>query len=752
MPQQHRPHAAVGSGAPDRLGQDRWWSLLNALLSALREQTLAQHVAHRQRLARRLLERLAPPVAWVLPAADSRMVTWAITECLRWAAEQDRPDGRPCGSPLPPHAWRGSRPWRPLLALLALHGLQPVPDLPDRYRARREEPAFEHLAGLWEVAPSSIYRCADRARKRLLLQWVRRWDVERQIALALHLQQALEAGVGRGLLASNAVAAEAADPHALSAGAEALAALWQTLRKGDVQALAAVIARHGMPLAGQPVADGLLGQAAEGLPWRAHAVQLALARARLARVRGAGVDQLRLLDEALRMAEDAALLGEVRTERARLFERSDVDRACAEYRTAIQQYQQALRQPSVREGVHEGLIEALVRLGFLHTQRNDPASRPILEQAQRLAEQQTPGSDTQGLLEHAWGEQLRREGRLDPALEHTHRALQCYERSGNAAQQLRAMCTLAMIHGYLGQLDPARAYAGQVLALAARGVVDPHTVAATSLNLGAACFMAGLASEAIGHYRQALQVATQAGLRTLMGRAHYNLAEAHYRRLQLDSDADDERHGDHHAALSRALWDLSGDRAALEATGRLKATVLGGNEPLIYDRMLSGELLTHFDEMSAIQTQRLRLVTLPAEPAAQVQARLAIATAYTTIAVKEREAALRLMHDAGLAQDFAPALAALTRQFEQALSESERLAAAWARARGCPTPPGALLAVSTRALQHAGLGKRDYAQMCRLSPATASKHLGLMVGLGLLRQSGRGPATRYHAVLSTASA
>jgi hypothetical protein len=56
--------------------------------------------------------------------------------------------------------------------------------------------------------------------------------------------------------------------------------LWQTLRKGDVQALAAVIARHGMPLAGQPVADGLLGQAAEGLPWRAHAVQLALARAR----------------------------------------------------------------------------------------------------------------------------------------------------------------------------------------------------------------------------------------------------------------------------------------------------------------------------------------------------------------------------------------------------------------------------------------------------------------------------------------
>ena len=41
------------------------------------------------------------------------------------------------------------------------------------------------------------------------------------------------------------------------------------------------------------------------------------------------------------------------------------------------------------------------------------------------------------------------------------------------------------------------------------------------------------------------------------------------------------------------------------------------------------------------------------------------------------------------------------------------------------------------------VNKSGYAELCALSPATASKHLGTLAERGLLVQTGKGPATRY---------
>ena len=46
-------------------------------------------------------------------------------------------------------------------------------------------------------------------------------------------------------------------------------------------------------------------------------------------------------------------------------------------------------------------------------------------------------------------------------------------------------------------------------------------------------------------------------------------------------------------------------------------------------------------------------------------------------------------------------------------------------------------------LEAGSLNKSGYAQLCSLSPATASKHLVTLAERGLLVQSGKGPATRY---------
>ena len=52
-------------------------------------------------------------------------------------------------------------------------------------------------------------------------------------------------------------------------------------------------------------------------------------------------------------------------------------------------------------------------------------------------------------------------------------------------------------------------------------------------------------------------------------------------------------------------------------------------------------------------------------------------------------------------------------------------------------------AVLAQLLEAGSLNKSGYAQLCALSPATASKHLVTLAERGLLVQSGKGPATRY---------
>lgn len=736
--------------AHTRVQRRLWPLLLPVVLNALRAGTLAQHAARRARLTARLLRRLAPVTLWVMTdrPLDPAVVAVVVSESLRWAVESDRPDGRGCGSPFPTHAWLGNRHWRPLLALLALHHMAKVPSMPERYRGRRDEPAFEQLAGLWDVAPSSVYRYSDRGRAELMARLHRPFGTGSQLELGLHLRAVLCSQRQPELSLLQLQQQEAVLAHESLHSGDALASLWHACLAEDCALVGHVVEQAVMQLAASPFTDELLRLCEQAHRGTADVVQLAQARATLARVRGRSVEQQVHLERALQAAHalaDLGTLASVHCDRGVLFERSDVDRALSEFAASMSHYERALVLAPGDVKMRNGLLQATVRMGFLRTQRNDPAARPLLEQARRMAAAIEPHGDTMGMLEHAWGEQLRREGDLQGALLCTHAALQRYEKSGNQGQKLRATCTLAMIHGYLGQLEQARVHARQVMSLASRGVVDPHTVSATSLNLGAACFFADLLDEAIAHYQEALRVATEAGLRTLMGRAHFNLAEAHYRRLQSRGEVADERHGDHHASLAGAIWNLSGDRAALEATGRLKSTVLGVHDSLIYDRMLSGELLKHFDEMSEVQALRLGLA-LPQSPEQEIVAQLAIANAYTRMAVKERETALSLMNSYGLTAQFAPQVSALHRGFEQALAERDRLAAAWARVRGCPTPPDHVGDVVQRALESTGIGKSEYAERCDLSPATASKHLGQLLQLGLLQRTGRGPATRYHAV------
>jgi Fic family protein len=136
-------------------------------------------------------------------------------------------------------------------------------------------------------------------------------------------------------------------------------------------------------------------------------------------------------------------------------------------------------------------------------------------------------------------------------------------------------------------------------------------------------------------------------------------------------------------------------------------------------------------------------LAVPGAPQDHVGAHLAIARAYLSIAMKEREAALSLIERHGLGQRFIDEIESLRQTFDRELTREQKLAAQWRQATADLLSAQRCAAVLEALMASGYVNKSAYAELCALSPATASKHLGTLAERGLLVQTGRGPATRY---------
>jgi len=126
-----------------------------------------------------------------------------------------------------------------------------------------------------------------------------------------------------------------------------------------------------------------------------------------------------------------------------------------------------------------------------------------------------------------------------------------------------------------------------------------------------------------------------------------------------------------------------------------------------------------------------------------VRARLAIARAYLDISMKEREAALELIARHELDTSFTQELGALRDAFDRELTREQRLLGAWHEGAADLLSEAARMAVIEWLLSRDSINKSAYAELCNVSPATASKHLATLTERGLLQQTGKGPSTRY---------
>jgi tetratricopeptide (TPR) repeat protein len=726
-------------------------AVLGPALAAQRAGTLDELLRRRPRLTRWFARRLLPPVRAIagdaVPDDPLQPAAWQLL--LRALLARLRPDGASRLAAIDPDDWTERTSWRPLLALACQHGLLAPPQFPDLYRARSGESAAEQLCGLWAVGPSTFYRYVDKGRRMLADALVdTAASGERRAALDALLQEEVYA-----LLQLEEPPARAAW-HARQAAAalaarDGCAALWHLMRAGDVAGFIHCLQRFRVELASDPATEPRVQQlAAQDIDWRLR-FWLCQARAGLWRVRGVEQAERDALDEALRIAStanDRLMLGIVYGALGKIDESRDPDRAFSCYQESAEFLRQAglPDDPAAADAdVLEAYVHTLVHLGWLYVLRNDPRSKAVLDRAEALREHCPQATGLLGMLEQAWGEYWRRSGELRRAIEHKHRALHTYERLGDRQAILKTYGNLALIYGDAKDFPRAIEYSQRVLDMAAKFSVEPETVASTHLNVGAAYFWQGKYDAAIDHYERALQISQRAALRVLVGRAHYNLAEAFYKRFQVHDRADDERQGDAHAAAALLCWpEIGGNPEAMEATRNLKREILGPRDNEFYDRLLPAELAAHFDEMSQVQRQRAALA-LPLAAEDRIVAHLAIARAYLEIAVKEREAAVALIDRQGLGPRFADDLQGLREVFDRGLSREQQLSAKWREATGdlFDWSGGALL------LQHllraGSVNKSGYALQCRVAPATASKHLAKLAERGLLVQTGKGPSTRY---------
>lgn len=739
LPDAAAPAEGVGSGRAAMAAV-----LLEQALQARRQGLLAELLRQHPRAARWMLRRLAPTAlgsgdgaAWPAPVLAERL--------LRWGVGQLRPDQRPLEAPVPPEAWLVRTGWRPVLALACQQGLLPVPDFPGRYRRRPDEPPLDNLCGLWDVAPSSVYRYLERARhglQALLLGGPP--DVAATLSLRAAAAEAACRDAGIGTPADRA-AWHRSQAGRAEAGGDAPAALWHAWRAGDAMGAAQLLRRHAAALAGDRATDAVLERvAAEPALAVRPRVELALARAALARTRGAPEQELRQLEAALRVAHaagDRLLTGVVYGALGKFHEPRDADRAFACYQDSAELLGgQAAPDAAGDPDAAAALAITLARLAWLYLLRNDPRARAALERVGALRERTVLPDEVLGVVEQVWGEHARRSGELARAIEHRQRALNIFERLGDLRSMRATRLNLSQDYAEAG--DTARAVAMAAQVLDAAGVVEPEIAVSAHLNIGAARFLAGALDEALQAYAQALSLAQASALRLHAFRARYNLAEAHYTRFRQRGDATDERLGDAYrdAALATPVTDCG--PAALEAARRLRHDVLGAGNVPEADRLLPEETAVHVEAFAEIRRLRERLAAGLA-PEAHARAQVALAGCYAGIAQAERDAALAWIERHALAPLLADDLDALRRRLGAAATGGRALAARWA-AEAADLLDAPRRAALLQALQARGeLGKSTYAEVAGVAPATASRHLAALAQRGLLVASGRGPATRY---------
>lgn len=717
--------------------------LINLALNAQRHGRVPELPARAKHL-RKLAERPWLGLVWGtlgdrLPPEER----WAqgVQMLMAWALSQLRPDKQATLSSISVEAWTQSTAWRPMLSLAAQHGRLTVPDLPAAYRRRPGEAVADNLCGLWAVGPSTLYRYMDKGRRLLvdlLADTAPHGDV--LISLRRFVDQTTPASSSTSLPDWHLAHAREALLHD-----SATDALWHQWQAGAAADCATTIRRFAVELAGGHEVDAVLRDLLNQKMSPELRFDLALAEASLWKCRRSEKGEQEALRLALRIGHDQSspwLMGRAHAALA-LFDHSrDLERAISGFEASIEHLQEAVTAatPDDQQKVMGEYANSMIHLAWLHLRRNDPKARALLTAASRMRNDKALPDETVAFLELALGEQCRCEGRMNAAIEHRHRSLLIYERLGDRRSIINCHNNLCLLYAQHGEYGKAHEYGHRVLRASERYAVEPELVANAHGNLAVACMSANQLDAALTHLHEALRIHQRFDMRRHVVATHFNLAETHYKRFKAQGDPEDERLGDQNAEAAQTIGHELGLEGFVQNTAGLKREILGtAQEP---DKLAAPEHAAHPHESAELDRLRNDLA-LPRPAAQRARTHLAIARQYLLIAAKEREAARALIAKHNVPDDFSAEFDALRQAWERELTREQALAALWREKLGDLLSDAQRRAVVAHVLAEGYISKSGYASVAQVSPATASKHLGLLAERGLLLQIGNGPSTRY---------
>ncbi len=668
---------------------------------------------------------------------------WAqgVPLLMVWALGQLRPDKQPLQAPINAEAWTQSTSWRPALALAAQHGLLAVPDLPAAYRRRSGEAVADNLCGLWAVGPSTLYRYMEKGR-RLLIELLTNPEPSGDTLISLRKFVDLAVPLRGHDSLTEWHLARAREAQVQGNAADLLWHQWQADAAADC---AGTIRRNAMELAASKEVDAVVSDLLGKKPAPEQRFELALAEAALWKCRKSEQGERDALRLALRLGQDQSspwLLGRAHAALALYDQTRDMERAISGFEAAIEHLQQAVTGATSvdLERVMGEYANSMIHLAWLHLRRNDPKARTLLSAVSRLRIEKSLPDDTVAFLELALGEQCRCEGQVAPAIEHRHRSLLIYERLGDQRSVTNCHNNLCLLYAQNGEFSKADEYGGLVLKAAKRFAVEPELIASAHGNLAVACMSANRLDDALRHLHAALQLHMRHDMRRHMVATYFNLAETHYKRFKSLGNPDDERLGDENAAIAQDLGRELGLEGFVQNTAGLKREILGAaQEP---DKLAAPEHAAHPHESAELDRLRNDLA-IPRPAAQRARTHLAIARQYLLIAAKEREAARALIAKHQVSDDLSAEFDALRQAWERELTREQQLAALWREKLGDLMSDAQRRAVVAHVLAEGYVSKSGYASVAQVSPATASKHLGLLAERGLLAQVGNGPSTRY---------
>lgn len=723
--------------------------VLEAALDAHRDGTLDHLLSTRPGASRWLTRIFLQPILGTAGDAlpTDRAMTTALTWLMEWAITQLRPDRALTLQIDDRKAWLDSTSWRPAIAVMCHYGFATVPDFKDRYYRRPDETPADNLCGLWNIGPSTYYRYLEKA-KRLMARalYEQRLDRRHSHSLRTWVCQNVYKQLNLTQPAEQARWHEQQFAKAIKLD-DALSALWHARLAGDIHGACALIQRHLVHLSGVPELDEALTALHNAAHSPSHEFVIQLTGAEVWRARGDAEKEREAIERALHVAVDAGdnlLIGTAYSHLGKYYEPRDPDRAFSCYQDSVE----FLRRAETSQGLQslsmtgDEFVSTLAKLSWLYALRNDPRAKAVLDYADTVRANLQISDFVCAMLEQCWGEYWRRANNLPKALEHQHRTLNIYERLNDLQGIIKANINLSLTYSDLQQYDYAITCLKRVLELKSTIAVSPEAIASTHLNLGACFFWKKDYDAAIHEYELGLRVSQDAGLLLHVRRAHYNLAEAYYSRLRNSNNSQDEAMGDHHATAALAALPSDTDPSHIESTKNLKSQILGKGKETLYDRLNSVEMVANYADLASINEYRSLLAT-PAPPETHIRAHLAIANAYLSISAKEREAAMTLIEKHGLAGEFADEFKQLHTTFNRELAREQQLDAKWRQSAGDLIDEPHRASLHKQLLTHGYINKSGYAELCNVSLATASKHLGMLAERGLLVQTGKGPATKY---------